>query len=125
MPAHGMFVWNELMTNDVEKAKTFYAATIGWTFDGMEMGPSTYWVCKEGDKMVGGIMDMTGVTPPGVPPHWFSYLEVDDVDARAAKLEANGGKIIRPPFDIPGVGRIAILADPTGAAMGWMTSAQR
>ena len=64
---------------------------------------------------------MEGIVPPGVPPHWFSYLEVDDVDTRIAGVEANGGKVIRQPFDIPDVGRIAILADPTGAPIGWMT----
>ena len=122
--SHGTFIWNELMTNDVEKAKAFFAATIGWSYDGMDMGSMTYWLAKADDKSVGGIMDMTGVTPPGVPPHWVSYLEVDDVDARIAKLEANGGTVYRQPFDIPNVGRIAIVADPTGAVMGWMTSKQ-
>jgi hypothetical protein len=68
-------------------------------------------------------MDMKGVTPPGVPPHWFSYIEVDDVDARTAKVKASGGQVMREPFDIPGVGRIAIIADATGAHVGIMTSA--
>jgi predicted enzyme related to lactoylglutathione lyase len=125
MTPHGTFVWNELMTDNVEKAKAFYAATIGWSFEGMDMGQMTYWLCQEGGKPVAGMMDMRGVVPPGVPPHWFSYLEVDNVDARIAKIEANGGKILRPPFDIPNVGRIAILTDATGAAMGWMTSVAR
>lgn len=120
--SHGTFAWNELMTNDVEKAKSFYAAMVGWTYDGMNLSNETYWVAKVDGKPVGGIMNMVGVTPPGVPPHWFAYLEVDDVDARTAKLEASGGKIVRPPFDIAGVGRIAIVTDPTGAVMGWMTS---
>lgn len=123
--AHGSFGWNELMTNDVEAAKRFYEATLGWTFDGMPMEKGTYWLAKVGDKMVGGVMNMEGVVPPGVPPHWFSYVEVDDVDARVAKIEAAGGMVMRAPFDIPEVGRIAILADPTGAAMGWMTPLKR
>jgi uncharacterized protein len=120
--AHGAFYWNELMTNDVEQAKTFFATTVGWEFEGMNMADAgTYWVAKADGKPVGGIMDMTGIVPPGVPPHWMSYLEVDDVDARLAQVASAGGNVIRPPFDIAGVGRIAILADPTGAVMGWMT----
>ena len=121
---HGSFVWNELYTPDVEAAKAFYAATIGWTFEGMPMPHEnrTYWVAKVGDKPVAGILDMRGIVPDGVPPHWLSYLEVDDVDRRVAEIENHGGKVVRPPFDVPDVGRIAIVVDTTGAFMAWMTS---
>ncbi|MBL8590071.1 MAG: VOC family protein [Methylobacteriaceae bacterium] len=121
--AHGNFVWNELMTTDVAKAKSFYAATVGWTFEDMPMADgAAYVVCKQGDKAVGGIMDVTTMQP-GAPPMWFAYLDVDDVDARVARVAAAGGKVIRPPFDIPGIGRIAIIEDATGAALGIMTAA--
>jgi uncharacterized protein len=119
--AHGSFAWNELMTNDIEKAKTFYRSAIGWKLEEMKMPNGSYWIAKDGDKMVAGLMDMTGMTPPGVPPHWFAYIEVDDVDARVKSVVASGGTLMRPPFDIPDVGRIAIVADPTGAAVGLMT----
>ena len=55
-------------------------------------------------------------------PHWFAYLEVDDVDDRIAEAKENGARVMQEPFDIEGVGRIAILADSTGALIGWMTS---
>ncbi len=119
--SHGSFAWNELMTNDVEKAKAFYAKTIGWSIEEMPMPSGTYWLAKLDGKPVAGMMAMAGTVPPGTPPHWFAYLEVDDVDARLKKVAANGGKVVREPFDIPGVGRIAILADATGAMLGWMT----
>lgn len=120
--AHGEFYWNELMTQDVEKAKTFFSDTIGWTFDGMPMPDiGMYWVAKQGDKPVGGIMAMVPEVPAGTPPHWISYLAVDDIDARLTRLTAAGGQVCRPAFDVPGVGRIAIVADPTGAVMGWIT----
>jgi len=120
--SHGTFVWNELLTTDVEKAKAFYATALGWLYEPMTMQQGgTYWVAKLDGKPVGGILSMEGIVPQGVPPHWFSYIEVDDVNARVALVEANGGKVIRPPFDIPDVGRIAILTDPTGAPIGWMT----
>jgi predicted enzyme related to lactoylglutathione lyase len=118
---HGMFAWNELLTNDVERAKAFYAATVGWAYEGMPIAHGTYWVAQCDGKPVGGIMNMEGIVPAGVLPHWFSYVEVDDVDARLTTVEANGGKIFRQPFDIEGVGRIAIIADATGAPLGWMT----
>ena len=120
---HGSFIWNELMTPDVEKAKAFYAGSLGWTFDAMP-GPSgsAYWIAKMGGKAVGGIMSLADL-PPGAPTAWFPYIEVDDVDARAAALSAHGGALARPAFDIPDIGRIAIVQDATGAMVGWLTPA--
>ena len=122
MADHGTFYWNELMTRDAEKAKAFYAATLGWTFDAMAMPEGgTYWMAKVGDKPVGGILTMDGAQFEGMPEHWFAYIAVDDVDAGVGQAEAAGGEILRPAFDVPGVGRIVILEDVNGAAMGWMT----
>jgi predicted enzyme related to lactoylglutathione lyase len=121
MWSHGTFCWNELMARDVEKAKAFYATTIGWTFDAMPMPDGTYWIAKQGDKPVGGIFLMSGAHFEGVPEHWMPYLAVDDVDARLKTAMAAGATVIRSPFDVPGVGRIAILHQPGGAVIGWMT----
>lgn len=121
---HGHFHWNELMTHDAEKAKDFYAKCVGWTYDGMEMGGGvTYWVAKVGDTPVGGIFPMSGTDFDGVPEHWMSYLSVDDIDGAVKKAAANGGKIHREPFDVPDVGRIAMIQEPGGAMIGWMTPA--
>jgi predicted enzyme related to lactoylglutathione lyase len=125
MTAHGHFHWNELVTRDVEKAKKFYGDTIGWTFDGMPMPDGTYWVAKMGDAFVGGLFPIAGPQWEGVPEHWMSYLAVDDVDARVKKAQAAGAKLMRPVFDIPGVGRIAILTEPGGAGVGWITPVAR
>jgi hypothetical protein len=53
----------------------------------------------------------------------MGYIAVDDVDARCKKAAASGGKVMREPFDIPNVGRIAILTDSRGVAIGLMTPA--
>jgi predicted enzyme related to lactoylglutathione lyase len=118
---HGHFYWNELMTRDPEGAKAFYGRTLGWQFEAMPMESGTYWVCKDGDTPVGGILDMNGPEFDGIPPNWFAYLAVDDVDARVEKATAAGAKLLRPIFDVPGVGRIAIIEDPVGAVLGCMT----
>ncbi len=123
MASHGEFHWNELMTDEVEAAKVFYAETLGWTYDAFPMGEMTYWVCMSNGKPVGGIMPLTGVALDGAGPHWFSHIAVDDVDARAATAKASGGEIVREPFDIPGVGRVAIILDATGAGVGMITPA--
>ena len=120
---HGTFYWNELMTRDAEKAKKFYAATLGWSFEAMPMPDGTYWVAKIGNDFVGGLFPLTSPQFDGVPESWMSYLAVDDVDARVKKAKAAGAKIIREPFDVPNVGRIAILTQPGGGCVGWMTPA--
>ncbi len=124
---HGQFTWNELMTWHAEKAKAFYADTLGWTYDVMPMAEGgDYIICKAGDEMAGGMMEMTpGTGFDGIPDHWFAYIAVDDVDARVAKVQAAGGEIMRPPFDVSGVGRFAIVKDAAGAAIGWMTHSQQ
>ena len=124
--SHGTFYWNELMTRDVERAKKFYAETMGWTFEPMQTPDGgTYWVAKMGDEPVCGIFDISSPEFGPVPESWMAYIAVDDVDARAAKAVATGAKIMKPAFDVPGVGRIAILMEPGGAGIGWMTPAER
>lgn len=121
--AHGHFYWNELMTRDVEKAKKFYGDTIGWKFEAMQSPIGTYWVAKMGDQPVGGLFTLTSPQFDGVPESWMAYLAVDDVDARVKKAQGAGATLMRPPFDVPGVGRIATLTEPGGASIGWMTPA--
>ena len=119
---HGKFIWNELNTHNVEGAKQFLGATLGWTFEGMPMPDYTYWVIKKGDERIGGVFDLNSQAGcKNVPDHWLSYVAVDDVDARCKKAIAAGAKEGRPPFDVPGVGRIAILEQPGGAHVAWMT----
>jgi predicted enzyme related to lactoylglutathione lyase len=124
MATHGAFHWNELLTPDVERAKRFYGETIGWRFEPMPMADgATYWVAKMGDQPVGGIFPTNRQEFDCVPESWMSYLAVDDVDARTKKAVAAGAKLMRPIFNVPGVGRIAILTEPGGAGIGWITPA--
>ncbi len=105
------FVWHDLMTNDVEAAQKFYGDVVGWTFDPPMDG---YVVGKAGEAGVIGIMD----TPPhlkGMPPFWSGYVYTPDVDAAAAQAKKLGGEVKREPWDVPGMLRLAVLADPTGA----------
>jgi len=107
--------------DDVDKAREFYADTLGWSFEGMPMENGTYWVAKAGGEMVGGLFPLASPQFDGVPESWMAYIAVDDVDTRVKKAQAAGATLMRPIFDIPGVGRIAILKEPGGAGIGWMT----
>lgn len=117
---HGAFGWMELMTTDVESARRFYSKLFGWETEYASMEGMNYWVIKSRGDTTGGIMSM----PPevvGMPPMWGIYVTVDDVDATAKEVEELGGKIIRPPSDIPNVGRFCVLSDPQGAVISAIT----
>jgi predicted enzyme related to lactoylglutathione lyase len=109
------------MTRNVERDKKFYGATIGWTFEAMPTPDGAYWVAKMGSQYVGGLFPLAGPQFDGVPEGWMSYLAVDDVDMRVKKAQAVGATLMRPIFDMPNVGRIAILKEPSGVGIGWMT----
>jgi predicted enzyme related to lactoylglutathione lyase len=120
--SHGQFYWNELRTRDAERAKKFYAETIGWSFEASSTPDgATYWVATLGAKAVAGLFPLASPQFDGVPESWMSFLAVDDVDARVAKALAAGAKLVMPAFDVPGVGRIAMLQEPSGAGVGWIT----
>lgn len=119
MTAHGTIAWSELMTTEVDKAKAFYGKTLGVAFEPFDTGDGKYWIAMAGGKPAWGIMDMTA--RPGGPTGWFTYIAVDDVDQRVKALGEAGATLCMPVFDVPTVGRIAILQDATGALIGWMT----
>ena len=120
---HGMVWWSELMTRDVDAAKKYYADVCGYTFSDMPMPDGTiYSVGMRGEVPTVGVMDMTGIPEyDQTPPHWFTYIAVDDVDAALEQTRAGGGQVITEPFEIPDTGRIAKVSDPSGAVIGLMT----
>jgi predicted enzyme related to lactoylglutathione lyase len=110
----GSFCWNELAVKDAEAARAFYTALFGWTYEIQEMGPMQYTTFKNDG------LPAAGLFPPSpemgaMPVFWLVYFAVEDCDASAEKVGSLGGKIVKPPADIPGVGRFAIAADPQGA----------
>jgi len=118
MSTPGRFVWYELLTSDVEAARDFYTKVVGWGLEDWEGGDSPYTMWTAGGTPMGGVMELPGeVAAQGVPPHWLGHVEVEDVDAAAARAQGLGGSIHHPPESIPTVGRFAIIADPQGAAL--------
>jgi len=109
----GTLVWTELMTGDTGKAATFYKGLFDWGTEKFP-GEMDYTLLKRGSENAGGMMAITKEMQ-GVPPHWMVYYGVADVDATVAKAQSLGGSLVMPAWDTPGVGRIAILKDPTGA----------
>ncbi|MBD3335152.1 MAG: VOC family protein [Candidatus Eisenbacteria bacterium] len=113
---HGAFGWIELMTTDREAATNFYTSLFGWETEEYPMEGMHYTVVKVGGEPVGGIMKMPREIQ-GMPPVWSVYVTVNDVDATAKRVQELGGKILRPPADIPDVGRFCVLQDPQGGTI--------
>lgn len=113
---HGDFLWYELMTSDADVAQRFYGPLLGWTFADSGMDGGEYRLFSAGDQQIGGFMALTeDMIAGGARPAWAGYITVDDVDSCAKAIADNGGTILLEPQDIPGVGRFAYAADPTGA----------
>jgi predicted enzyme related to lactoylglutathione lyase len=107
--------WNELVTDDVDRAQAFYTRLFGYKADTQNMGDVDYTMLSIGDRPAAGMMAITPQMGEGVPPHWAVYLAVDDCDATAKKAESLGGKVVSPPTDLPEIGKMAVIADPQGA----------
>ncbi|MEM6932621.1 MAG: VOC family protein [Pseudomonadota bacterium] len=120
---HGEIHWSELMTRDTAAAKAYFEKIAGWTVDEMPMGDEEppYLVCSANGAPVAGIMDMNAPEFDGMQPNWTTFIHVDDVDKACAQTEADGGTIVRPPFDVAMAGRIAVVADPTGGIVALIT----
>jgi predicted enzyme related to lactoylglutathione lyase len=121
MSVFGMFGWNELNTSDVAAARRFFEDALGWSIAEMPGGRGGYWIASAGGRQVAGIFDLKMHAITGVPDHWVGYVSVEDVDGRFAAAKAAGASVIREPFDIEGVARIAIVHMPGGAVLGLMT----
>ena len=111
-PSEGVFVWDELHTTDVDAARAFYGELFGWSANDQDMGDFTYTIFESGGEQRAGAMpEPSG----GLPPMWMTYIGTDDVDATCKRAEELGAQKHAGPDDIPGVGRFAVLSDPTGA----------
>src|SRR5262245_61955253 len=113
----GKFVWFEHVSRQARRAQSFYGEVFGWKVTPFPMGDVTYEMILAGDTadaMIGGYAVPKGDAQPS---HWIAYVSVEDVDTAAKATVANGGKVVEAPFEIPGVGRAARIADPEGAEL--------
>jgi uncharacterized protein len=110
---NGLFIWHELMTSNVAAARAFYESVVGWSAVESPVPHMPYWMFRAGEWPVAGLMAIPDdARAMGARPMWTGYIGVADVDASARRLESLGGALLRPPMDIPGVGRFAIVEDP-------------
>ena len=110
----GTLCWNELVTDDIDGSKAFYASVFGWGADtkGGD-GPEGYTEWQVSGRSIGGMMAKRPEMA-GIPNHWMVYFAVADCDATVAKITELGGKVLMPPMDIE-PGRFAVVEEPCGA----------
>ena len=112
------FSWAELCTPDPGAARSFYRALFGWDAVDVSMampsGPVDYTVFLAGTAEAAGLMPAEG------PARWLAYVEVTDADAVAAHVVRLGGEVRTEPFDVPRIGRIAVLAGRSGETFAVM-----
>ncbi len=116
----GKFVWFECATRDLPRSQAFYGEVLGWKAEVFPMGAESYTMIKA-DTTIGGWTALDAKDPRA--PHFVSYVSVDDVDATLARIAPAGGTIAAPAFDVPSVGRMAAVVDPTGASFMLYASA--
>jgi predicted enzyme related to lactoylglutathione lyase len=103
------------MTEDTAAASAFYSKLLGW-HGHPSGGDPAYTEFHAGSKGVAGMMKMPdSAKSMGAKPMWMPYVTVDEVDPAVTEIGHLGGKTIRPPSDIPNVGRFAVMSDPQGA----------
>jgi predicted enzyme related to lactoylglutathione lyase len=109
------FVHVELNTTDVQKAKEFYSKLFDWTFEDVEMGPSdTYTIIKVGEGTGGGMLKNP---MPGIPSFWLAYVLVKEIGPATKKAASLGAKVVKDSVEVPNMGWVSIIEDPTGAAL--------
>lgn len=108
--------WVDLMTSDVEQARSFYGQLFGWTStEPREEFGGYFQFEKDGVPVAGGMPAMADAGPPNI---WSIYLSTDDAEKAVEVATANGATVVAPPMDVAGLGTMAVLIDPTGAAIG-------
>ena len=114
----GRFVWHELLTTDTAAAAAFYPKVLPWRTAPSSMPGYTIWMA--GQTQIGGLMALPAEAV-ATPPHWLVYVGTPNVDATCSQAQGLGARIVKPPADIPNVGRFAVLSDPQGATFALFT----
>ena len=94
-----------------------------WEVVPQQVAGTDYRLLRLGDREIGGMIRIGDDWPAEVPPHWLVYLEVKDIAAAMTDVLETGGTVLREPFEVPGVGQIAIVREPSGAAIGLLEPA--
>lgn len=113
--AERAIAWHEIHTPDPASTSDFYAQVMGWEVETRPMGGEAYTMFAVDGKPFSGICRANEPEWEGAPAYWTVYFNCQDVDAAVGRAEELDGTIVIPPYDVPGVGRMALIEDPDGA----------
>ncbi len=113
----GTFCWPELYTSDQNGSKKFLTQLFDWGIRDIPMGPEAVYTVftLHGADVAACYGEIPDMYEENLPSHWMSYVYVANADDAASKAKNAGGSILKPPFDVPNVGRMAVIRDPVGA----------
>ena len=112
----GSIHWTELQSKDLDADMAWLESTFGFEVGEMPMPDGgTYYILKSGGQPRGGAMASNMERAPSM---WLTWVRVDDCDEANQRVEANGGKVMTPPIDMPSAGRMSVVSDSTGAVFG-------
>lgn len=126
MPKHGEFCWTEIASTNLEACKSFYKNVFGLE---MQKSPNTVEAFEYAEFNLANQYPMGGMYQISAemfgehlpPPHFLSYISVEDVDETTSQAFDLGARIIKPTMDVPNVGKMSIIEDPTGAMIAFIT----
>ncbi len=116
--APGEIHWTELHSTDLDKDLKWLKATLHLTTEVMEMPDGPYYILKDGETTMGGAMKAQN---PQAPSMWMSWVHVEDVENTLKAVKDKGGSAHTDVMEVPNVGRMAVVADPTGGVFGIIT----
>lgn len=111
---NGVPCWADVSASDVRASGAFYTAVLGWSVPEPEEQWGGYVTAEADGRAAAGI----GPLDAGSSASWTVYLATDDVEGLVARAAEQGGTVLAPVMDVGPLGRMAVLADPSGAAFG-------
>jgi len=116
-PKHGTIGWHDIAVPQADVVRDFYSSVCGWSFEPLSMGDYDDYVMKASDgSAVAGVCWKKGPNAD-LPTMWFSYVNVDSLDAALVKVTAGGGRVVRDPRGSGAGMKMALIADPAGAIL--------
>lgn len=117
-PLLGKVIWHDLITEDIDKAQSFYSGLFGWTFEkSTGTRGEEYLLARNGDVLVAGLLAYKAPDDGKRYSRWLPYLSVDDVDAAIERASSAGGRVVASARNVS-LGRVAAIVDPQGAVVG-------
>jgi predicted enzyme related to lactoylglutathione lyase len=125
----GKIIWHDLITDEPTLTKAFYQSLFGWEFEELSVaggliGNINYTLIRHDGKLIGGMIDQTKLKVKEDISQWVVLMSVKDINKAVDEVKNSGGTVFTPTTDLGDRGKIAIVADPQGALLGFLQTKQ-